>query len=93
LVARDRIVAPQFAKPYLKGQKNDARDAAAIGEAISRPEMCPVPQKSIVQRDLQAIHRIRSRLISGRIQLRNQIRRLLTEYGIILPLHLSQLRK
>jgi transposase len=58
-----RLVAPQFVKPYLKGQKNDARDAAAICEAISRPEMHFVPRKSIEQQDLQALHRIRSRLV------------------------------
>jgi transposase len=88
-----RLVAPQFVKPYLKGQKNDARDAAAICEAISRPEMRFVPQKSIGQQDLQALHRIRSRLIANRTQLGNQIRGLLAEYGIIIPLHLSQVRQ
>jgi transposase len=88
-----RLVAPQFVKPYLKGQKNDARDAAAICEAISRPEMHFVPQKSIEQQDLQALHRIRSRLIANRTQLGNQIRGLLAEYGIVLPLHLSQVRQ
>lgn len=88
-----RLIAPQFVKPYLKGQKNDARDAAAICEAIGRPEMRFVPQKSIEQQDLQALHRIRSRLIGSRTQLGNQIRGLLAEYGIILPLHLSHLRK
>ena len=79
-------------KPYLKGQKNDASDAAAICEAVSRPEMRFVAPKSIEQQDLQALHRIRSRLIGSRTQLGNQIRGLLAEYGIILPLHLSQLR-
>ena len=88
-----RLIAPQFVKPYLKGQKNDARDAAAICEAISRPEMRFVPQKSIAQQDLQALHRIRSRLIGSRTQLGNQIRGLLAEYGIILALHLSEVRK
>ena len=88
-----RLIAPQFVKPYLKGQKNDARDAAAICEAIGRPEMRFVPQKSIEQQDLQALHRIRSRLIGSRTQLGNQIRGLLAEYGIILPLHLSHVRK
>jgi len=88
-----RLIAPQFVKPYLTGQKNDARDAAAICEAISRPEMRFVPQKSIAQQDLQALHRIRSRLIGSRTQLGNQIRGLLAEYGIILPLHLSEVRK
>ena len=88
-----RLIAPQFVKPYLKGQKNDAGDAAAICEAISRPEMRFVPQKSLGQQDLQALHRIRSRLIGCRTQLGNQIRGLLAEYGIVIPLHLSQLRK
>ena len=87
-----RLIAPQFVKPYLKGQKNDASDAAAICEAVSRPEMRFVAPKSIEQQDLQALHRIRSRLIGSRTQLGNQIRGLLAEYGIILPLHLSQLR-
>jgi transposase len=88
-----RLVAPQFVKPYLKGQKNDARDAAAICEAISRPEMNFVPRKSVEQQDLQALHRIRSRLVGSRTQLGNQIRGLLAEYGVILPLHLNQVRR
>jgi transposase len=87
-----RLIAPQFVKPYLKGQKNDPSDAAAICEAVSRPEMRFVAPKSIEQQDLQALHRIRSRLIGCRTQLGNQIRGLLAEYGIILPLHLSHLR-
>jgi len=52
-----------------------------------------VPQKSIEQQDLQALHRIRSRLIGCRTELGNQIRGLLAEYGIVLPLHLSQVWK
>jgi len=87
-----RLIAPQFVKPYLKGQKNDAGDAGAICEAVGRPAMRFVPQKSIEQQDLQALHRIRSRLIGSRTQLGNQIRGLLAEYGIVLPLHLSQVR-
>ncbi len=88
-----RLIAPQFVKPYLKGQKNDAGDAAAICEAVSRPEMRFVAPKSIEQQDLQALHRIRSRLIGCRTQLGNQIRGLLAEYGIVLPPHLSQVRR
>src|SRR5438128_2538209 len=57
-----RLVAPQFVKPYLKSQKNDANDAEAICEAVSRPSMRFVPSKSIEQQDLQALHRIRSRI-------------------------------
>lgn len=87
-----RLIAPQFVKPYVKGQKNDSQDAAAICEAVSRPEMRFVSQKSIEQQDLQALHRNRSRLLGNRTQLGNQIRGLLAEYGIIVPLHLSQLR-
>src|SRR5438552_3765315 len=58
-----------------------------------RPSMRFVPSKSIEQQDLQALHRIRSRMIGSRTQLGNQIRGLLAEYGIVLPLHLSQVRK
>lgn len=87
-----KLIAPQFVEPYLKGQKNDAQDAAAICEAVGRPEMRFVPPKSIGQQDLQALHRIRSRLIGSRTQLDNQFRGLLAEYGIVLPLHLSQVR-
>lgn len=88
-----RLIAPQFVKPYLKSQKNDANDAEAIAEAVSRPSMRFVPKKSIEQQDLQALHRIRSRMIGSRTQLGNQIRGLLAEHGIVLPLQLSQLRK
>ena len=56
-----RLVAPQFVKPYLLSQKNDANDAAAICEAVSRPQMRFVPRKTVEQQDLQALHRIRSR--------------------------------
>jgi transposase len=88
-----RLMAPQFVKPYLKSQKNDANDAEAICESVSRPNMRFMPSKSIEQQDLQALHRIRSRMIGSRTQLGNQIRGLLAEYGIVLPLHLSQVRR
>jgi transposase len=89
-----RLMAPQLVKPYLKhGAKNDANDASAICEAVSRPTMRFVAQKSVGQQDLQCIHRVRSRLIGCRTQLTNQIRGLLMEYGITIPEHLSQVRK
>jgi len=88
-----RLIAPQFVKPYLQSQKNDANDAAAICEAVSRPQMRFVPRKSVEQQDMQALHRVRSRLIGSRTQIGNQIRGLLAEYGIVLPQHLSQIRK
>lgn len=88
-----RRMAPQFVKPYVKSNKNDARDAEAICEAVSRPSMRFVPTKSVQQQDLQGLHRIRSRLIGNRTQLSNQIRGLLAEYGIVLPQQVSQVRR
>lgn len=69
-----RLIAPQFVKPYVKSQKNDANDAEAICEAVSRPSMRFVPAKRVEQQDLQCLHRVRSRLIGCRTQLVNQIR-------------------
>jgi transposase len=88
-----RLIAPQFVKPYVKSNKNDANDAEAICEAVSRPQMRFVPAKSVEQQDIQSLHRVRSRLVSSRTQLANQIRGLLSEYGIVLPPHVSQLRR
>jgi transposase len=88
-----RLIAPQFVKPYVKSNKNDANDAQAICEAVTRPQMRFVPAKSVEQQDMQSLHRVRSRLVSTRTQLANQIRGLLTEYGIVLPQHVSQLRR
>jgi transposase len=87
-----RLMAPQFVKPYVKSQKNDANDAEAICEAVARPNMRFVPQKSVEQQDLQCLHRVRSRLVACRTQLINQIRGLLAEYGIVLPQHPGQVR-
>lgn len=67
--------------------------AEAICEAVSRPQMRFVPQKSIEQQDLQCLHRVRSRLVACRTQLIIQIRGLLAEYGIVLPQHPGQLRR
>jgi transposase len=88
-----RLIAPQFVRPYVKSNKNDANDAEAICEAVSRPQMRFVAAKSVEQQDIQSLHRVRSRLIGSRTQLGNQIRGLLTEYGIVLPQHFSQLRR
>lgn len=88
-----RLIAPQFVKPYVKSNKNDANDAEAICEAVSRPQMRFVPAKSVEQQDIQSLHRVRSRLVSLRTGLANQIRGLLSEYGIVLPRSVSQLRR
>lgn len=88
-----KLVAPHLVKPFVKSQKNDARDAEAIVEAASRPSMRFVPIKSQEQQDLLFLHRIRERLIRGRTALGNEIRGLLAEYGIVLPLSIPSIRK
>ncbi len=77
-----RLIAPKFIKAYLKGQKNDFNDAAAIAEAVERPSMRFVAPRSIEQLDLQAIHRVRSQLVGERTAIINQIRAFLIEYGL-----------
>lgn len=88
-----RIIPPQFVKPYLKGNKNDANDAEAICEAVSRPGMRYVAIKSEAQQSMQAEHRVRARLIHDRTALSNEIRGMLGEFGFGLPAGLSALRK
>jgi transposase len=87
-----QLISPQFVKPYVKGNKNDPNDAAAICEAVSRPHMRFVPMKSVAQQDMQALHRIRERQIKARTALVNQIRGLLAEYGIVMPQGVAQVR-
>jgi transposase len=77
-----RLLPAQYVKPFLKGHKNDYRDAEAIAEAAQRPTMRPVPLKSAEQLDLQALHRVRSRRIGQRTAIINQIRGFLLECGI-----------
>lgn len=88
-----RIIAPQFVKPYVKSNKNDAADAEAICEAAQRPNMRFVPTKSVEQQDIQSIHRIRSQAVARRTAQANQIRGLLMEYGVIIPKGISFIRK
>lgn len=79
-----KVMAPQHVKPYVKSQKNDKRDAEAICEAVSRPTMRFVSVKTEEQQDMQAIHRIRDRLVKARTALVNEVRGLLAEYGIVI---------
>jgi transposase len=87
-----RLIAPQFIKAYVKSPKNDARDAEAICEAVTRPTTRFVPIKRIEQQDLQALHRIRERLMKARTALVNEIRGLLSEDGIVLPQSIAKFR-
>ena len=87
-----RRIHPRFVKPYLLAEKNDANDAAAACEAVSRPSMRFVPAKSQEQADIQAIHRVRQRFVQARTAAINQARGLLAENGIVVRQGPSQLR-
>ena len=88
-----RLMAPQYVKPYVKTNKNDMRDAEAIAEAVTRPSMRFVPVKDVAQQDIQALHRVRERLVTARTALVNDMRGLLAEYGIVLPQGVATFRK
>jgi len=77
-----RQVPPAYSKPFRQGHKNDFRDAHAVAEAVQRPSTRCVPVKTDDQLDLQALHRVRARLIGGRTAVTNQIRSFLLERGI-----------
>ena len=80
-----RILPAQFVKPYLKANKNDFNDAAAIAEAAGRASMRYVPLKTTEQIELQALHRVRRRFIVERTAVINQMRALLLEHGMVSP--------
>src|SRR3974377_485886 len=77
-----RLMPAKYVRPYSKGQKNDFRDAEAIAEAVQRPTMIFVATKTADQLDLQALHRVRERLVSQRTGIINQIRAFLLERGV-----------
>jgi transposase len=85
-----RLMAPQFVKASVKSPKHDTRDAEAICQAVTRPTMRFVPVKQLEQQDLQALHRVRERLIETCTALVNGIRRLLNVYGIVLPQNITK---
>lgn len=80
-----KMMAPQYVKPYVKTNKNDAANAEAICEAVTWKNMRFVPLKSIQAQNLQAIHRARKRLVRDKVSLINEVRGLLGEYGIVIP--------
>src|SRR5215813_13989394 len=87
-----RLMPAKYVRPYSKGQKNDFRDAEAIAEAVQRPTMKFVATKTADQLDLQALHRVRERLVSQRTGIINQIRAFLLERGIAVRQGLHFLR-
>ena len=88
-----RLMAPQFVKPYVKTNKNDAADAEAICEAVTRPTMRFVPVKHVEQQAVLAVHRVRQALIKARTAQANQIRGLLSEFGLIIPQGIAHISK
>jgi len=88
-----KLMAPQFVKPYVKSNKNDARDAEAICEAVTRPNMRFVPIKNAEQQAVLSLHRARQGFVKSRTAQGNQIRGLLSEYGIIIPQGIASIRK
>ena len=88
-----KIMSPQFVKPTIKTNKSDYNDAEGICEAVARPTMRFVPMKTIEQQDVQCVHRIRSQLIKSQTALVNQMRGLLSEYGVVIPKGIGHVRK
>jgi len=88
-----KLIAPQFVKPYVMGNKTDANDARAICQASLCADMRYVPVKELEQQDIQCLHRHRELLVKQRTQLVNQTRGLLAEYGVIIPKQIRFVRK
>ena len=82
---RVRLMPPSYVKPYVKRQKNDAADAEAICEAVSRPTMRFVEIKTCEQQGTLVLHRVRLMLMRQRVQLSNAIRGHMAEYGLVAP--------
>src|SRR5262249_29565926 len=87
-----RLMPAKYVRPYSRGQKNDFRDAEAIAEAVQGPAMKFVATKPAEQVDLQALHRVRERLVSQRTGIINQIRAFLLERGVAVRQGLRFLR-
>jgi transposase len=88
-----KLIPAQFVKPFVKSNKNDFLDAEAIAEAVDRQNMRFVPIKTDDQLDLQALHRVRDRLMARRTSVINQIRAFLLERGLVFAKSPSRLRE
>lgn len=88
-----KLMAPQFVKPYVKTNKNDAADAEAICEAVRRPNMRFVPIKNVEQQAVLSLHRVRQGFVKARTAQVNQIRGLLSEFGLIIPVGIVNIAK
>lgn len=88
-----KLMSPQYVKPYVKTSKNDAKDAEACAEAVTRPNMRFVSIKTDTQCELQSIHRIRTHFVKEKTSLMNMIRGLLAEWGIAIPKREGSLKR
>jgi len=88
-----QLIAPQYVKPFVKRNKNDAADAEAICEAMMRPNMPAVPIKNASQQAILSVHRARQGFVKARTAQANQIRGLLAEYGITIPKGIGHIAK
>lgn len=88
-----QLIAPQYVKPFVKRNKNDAADAEAICEAMTRPNMPAVPIKNTSQQAILSVHRARQGFVKARTAQANQIRGLLAEYGITIPQGIGHISK
>ena len=90
---RVRLMPPRYVKPYVKRQKNDAADAEAICEAVTRPNMRFVEIKTCEQQGILVLHRVRLMLTRQRVQLSNAIRGHMAEYGLVAPVGRNGLQR
>jgi transposase len=88
-----KLMPPAYVKPYVKRQKNDAADAEAICEAVTRPTMRFVPVKTTEQQGVMVLHRTRELLMRHRVRLSNAIRGHMAEYGLVAPVGRNGLQK
>ena len=88
-----RLVAPQYVKAFVRGNKTDCRDAQAIAECVSRPAMRLVAVKTVRQQEIAAMHRVRERLVRNRTSLGNEMRGILNEFGHVIPTGLKKLEE
>ena len=88
-----RMIPAQFVKPFVKADKNDANDAEAICEAVQRPNMRFVAEKTVEQQEVQTLHRVRSGLIASRTEMVNELRAILGDFGICAAAGVSRIRQ
>lgn len=88
-----RLMNPRYVRPYVKSNKNDARDAEAIAEATTRANMRFSALKTVEQQEVLLLHRTRSRVVAARTALANQVRGFLLEFGIVVPQGIAVLRR